>query len=152
MECGDTRWGIWDLWDGILLRFGKPLLILEPGELLQDLCELAIWWVLDKEWVREAAADQGGVETICRGGDVAKELTGIDGEAATDEWHDSKAAVDDGDGAPQESRGVDSEAGGMLVVILASRLHTGQNDLHAVSQESTQIAWNSGKQFKALCQ
>lgn len=42
-----------------------------------------------------------------------------------------------------ESNGVHSEAGGSPFLVLASRLHTGQKVLHVVSQESTQIAWNS---------
>lgn len=47
-----------------------------------------------------------------------------------------------------ESRGVDSEAGGSPVTVLASRLHTGQNVLHDVSHESTHIAWNSAEKEK----
>lgn len=39
-----------------------------------------------------------------------------------------------------DSNGVDSDAGGSPVLVLASRLHTGQNVLHDVSQASTQIA------------
>lgn len=43
-----------------------------------------------------------------------------------------------------ESSGVRSDAGGLsLVLVLASRLHTGQKVLHVVSQASTQEAWNS---------
>jgi len=85
-------------------------------------------------------ADQGEVETICIGGDVGKELIGIDSN--------SKAAVHDGNEGPEGSRGVDSEAEGTLMLVLASRLHTGQNVLHVLSQESIQNAWNSGKQSK----
>lgn len=44
---------------------------------------------------------------------------------------------------PDESNGVDSDAGESPVLVLASRLHTGQKVLHVVSQESTQKAWNS---------
>ncbi|KAF9661622.1 hypothetical protein SADUNF_Sadunf19G0088000 [Salix dunnii] len=44
-----------------------------------------------------------------------------------------------------ESNGVDSVAGGSPVLVLASRLHTGQKVLHVVSQESTQKAWNSAQ-------
>jgi hypothetical protein len=40
---------------------------------------------------------------------------------------------------------VDSDAGGSPVLVLASRLHTGQKVLHVVSQESTQKAWNSAQ-------
>ncbi|KAJ6291564.1 hypothetical protein OIU76_023606 [Salix suchowensis] len=43
------------------------------------------------------------------------------------------------------SNGVDSVAGGSPVLVLASRLHTGQKVLHVVSQESTQKAWNSAQ-------
>ena len=39
-----------------------------------------------------------------------------------------------------ESNGVDSDAGGSPVLVLASRLQTGQKVLHEVSQESTQKA------------
>jgi hypothetical protein len=39
-----------------------------------------------------------------------------------------------------ESSGVDSEAGGLPVLVLASRLQTGQKVLQVVSQESTQRA------------
>ncbi|KAL4285156.1 hypothetical protein GQ457_16G020070 [Hibiscus cannabinus] len=39
-----------------------------------------------------------------------------------------------------ESNGVLSDAGGSPVLVLASRLQTGQNVLHVVSQESTQKA------------
>lgn len=38
-----------------------------------------------------------------------------------------------------ESKGEDSEAGGMLITVLASLLHTGQNVLYEVSQESTHL-------------
>lgn len=39
-----------------------------------------------------------------------------------------------------ESNGVDSEAIGSPMLVLASRLQTGQKVLHVVSQESTQKA------------
>lgn len=39
-----------------------------------------------------------------------------------------------------ESNGVDAEGGGSPVLVLASRLQTGQKVLQAVSQESTQRA------------
>lgn len=39
-----------------------------------------------------------------------------------------------------ESNGVDSEAVGSPMLVLASRLQTGQKVLHVVSQESTHIA------------
>lgn len=47
---------------------------------------------------------------------------------------------DDTDAGLAESKGVDSEGGGSLKPVLASRLQTGQNVLHEVSQESTHIA------------
>lgn len=46
-------------------------------------------------------------------------------------------ATDDG---ADDSNGVDSDAGGSPVQVRASRLHTGQNVLHDVSQASTQTA------------
>lgn len=46
---------------------------------------------------------------------------------------------------PDKSNGVDSEAGGSPVLVLASCLQTGQKVLQVVSQESTQRAWNSVK-------
>lgn len=42
--------------------------------------------------------------------------------------------------ALDESNGVDSEAVGSPMLVLASRLQTGQKVLHVVSQESTQKA------------
>lgn len=42
--------------------------------------------------------------------------------------------------AALESNGVHSDAGGSPLLVLASRLQTGQNVLHVVSQESTQKA------------
>lgn len=45
------------------------------------------------------------------------------------------------DAAMEDLRsGVLSEAGGSSVLVLASRLHTGQNVLHDVNHESTQAA------------
>lgn len=49
-----------------------------------------------------------------------------------------------------ESNGVDSEAGGSPVIVLASRLQTGQKVLQVVSHESTHRAWNSVKFPKTL--
>lgn len=46
-----------------------------------------------------------------------------------------------------ERSGVDSDAGGSPLLVLASRLHTGQNVLHEVSQASTHRAWNSGEKI-----
>lgn len=64
---------------------------------------------------------------------------------ANDDLKDDKAAEDVKEPGVDESSGVDSVAGGSPVVVLASRLHTGQNVLHEVSQASTQLAWNSAK-------
>ena len=50
-----------------------------------------------------------------------------DGEDATDEGAD-------------DNSGVDSEAGGSPLVVLASRLQTGQNVLHDDSNKSTHCA------------
>lgn len=66
---------------------------------------------------------------ICKAEDDAS-------EDLIDESIEEEAGLD-------ESNGVDSDAGGSPVLVLASRLQTGQNVLHDVSQESTQKAWNS---------
>lgn len=62
-----------------------------------------------------------------------------DDDAASDDLADDKAEEATEAGL-DESNGVDSEAGGSPVLVLASRLHTGQKVLQAVSQESTQKA------------
>lgn len=52
-------------------------------------------------------------------------------------------AEEDGDAGTEtagESKGVHSEAGGFPILARTSRLHTGQNVLQIVSQESTQTA------------
>lgn len=67
-------------------------------------------------------------------------------EEANDDLKDDKAADEEAnEPGADESSGVDSDAGGSPLLVLASRLQTGQNVLHDVSQASTQIAWNSGK-------
>lgn len=53
------------------------------------------------------------------------------------EDEEMEAAGDD------DSNGVDSDGGGIVVLVFASRLQMGQNVLHDVSQVSTQTAWNS---------
>lgn len=58
-------------------------------------------------------------------------------EENEDEDEEMEAAVDD------DSNGVDSDGGGIVVLVFASRLQMGQNVLHEVSQVSTQTAWNS---------
>lgn len=56
---------------------------------------------------------------------------------------DDSTEEDAKDAGLDESNGVDSDAGSSPLLVLASRLHTGQKVLHVVSQESTQKAWNS---------
>lgn len=56
------------------------------------------------------------------------------GDDATDDLNDDN--MEDAD----ESNGVRSDAGGSPVLVLASRLQTGQKVLHEVSQASTQVA------------
>ena len=51
----------------------------------------------------------------------------------------------EGGGTEADSNGVDSDAVGLVVLVFASRLQTGQNVLHDVSHVSTQTAWNSVK-------
>lgn len=62
------------------------------------------------------------------------------GDDASDDLNDDN--IED---AADESKGVRSDAGGSPVLVLASRLQTGQNVLQEVSQASTQVAWNSFK-------
>lgn len=64
---------------------------------------------------------------------------------ASDDRTDDNTDEEATEAGLEESNGVDSEAGGSPVEVLASRLQTGQNVLHEVSQESTQKAWNSAK-------
>ncbi|THU71110.1 hypothetical protein C4D60_Mb08t32090 [Musa balbisiana] len=65
------------------------------------------------------------------------------GDAAMDEWYDDNPALEAGVAAPEESKGVPSEAGRLAMLALTSCLQTGQNVLQEVSQQSTQNAWNS---------
>lgn len=89
--------------------------------------------VLAWEWWWETEGDRDDAGNICM----------ADDDASDDLIDDStEEATEDG---PGESNGVDSEAGGSVVLALASRLQTGQKVLHEVSQESTQKAWNSVK-------
>lgn len=62
---------------------------------------------------------------------------------ASDDLNDDKSEEEAREPGVDESSGVDSVAGGSPLLVLASRLHTGQNVLHEVSQASTHIAWNS---------
>lgn len=73
-------------------------------------------------------------EAIC----IADERTDDD---MNDDLNEESGEVAAEDGL-EESNGVDSDAGGWLSQVLASRLQTGQNVLHVVSQASTQNAWN----------
>lgn len=60
-----------------------------------------------------------------------------------DDLNDDNTDPEDMDPTLDESNGVHSDAGGSPLLVRASRLQTGQKVLHAVSQESTQAAWNS---------
>lgn len=86
------------------------------------------------EWVLEVSSERGGEELIGMA---------VDGDPAIDEWkeerNDARIAED---AVAGENNGVDSEAGGFVMAVLASRLHTGQNVLQEVSHASTQNAWN----------
>lgn len=82
------------------------------------------------EWLWEIEADSGPDPICIADDDGIEDLNDDNAEEATE------AGV-------EESNGVDSDAGGRPVLVLASRLQTGQNVLHVVSQESTQKAWNS---------
>nr|GMD51059.1 hypothetical protein Pyn_15134 [Ipomoea batatas] len=59
---------------------------------------------------------------------------------ADDDANDDQTDPNDDRETLDESNGVDSDAGGSLVLVLASRLQTGQKVLHDVSQASTHIA------------
>lgn len=61
----------------------------------------------------------------------------------TEDLKDDSTDEDATEAGFDESSGVHSDAGGSPVLVLASRLQTGQKVLHDVSQESTQKAWNS---------
>lgn len=62
---------------------------------------------------------------------------------ASDDLKDDRIEEESMEPGADERRGVDSVAGGSPLLVRASRLHTGQNVLHEVSQASTHIAWNS---------
>ena len=59
-------------------------------------------------------------------------------EERTDDDLNEENGVEATDDGLDDSNGVDSDAGGSPLLVLASRLHTGQNVLHAVSHASTQ--------------
>lgn len=80
----------------------------------------------------ESEGDRTDGVPICMADEVADRMDDNTDDEATD------AGLD-------ESNGVDSDAGGSPELVLASRLQTGQNVLHAVSQESTHNAWNSAQ-------
>lgn len=84
--------------------------------------------MLAKEWLRETDGD-------CEGG---REIN-IAEDEANDDLTDDKTE-DAMDAGLDASKGVDSEGGGSVKPVLASRLQTGQKVLHDVSQESTQAA------------
>ena len=83
--------------------------------------------MLPRDWLTETDGDRDGLGTIC----TAEDDNNDDLE---DNTEDAK------DAGPDESNGVDSEGGGSVKPVLASRLQTGQKVLHEVSQESTQAA------------
>lgn len=64
-------------------------------------------------------------------------------DEAIDDLKEDKA--EDAEREADDSNGVDSDAGGSPLLVLASRLQTGQKVLHDVSHASTQRAWNSAK-------
>lgn len=79
------------------------------------------------DWGRETEWDRWDDWPICK---------------ADDDLTDDNTEAEEKEAAADDSNGVDSDAGGTPVVVLASRLQTGQNVLHDVSQASTHIAWN----------
>lgn len=89
--------------------------------------------MLARDWGREIEEERDSDGAICIADDDAR-------DDLTDDNKDEEAKE-----AWLESNGVDSEAGGLPVLVRASRLQTGQKVLHDVSQESTQKAWNSAK-------
>lgn len=78
---------------------------------------------------RETDGDRYDDGPICKADDDANEK--LTDDKTEDE--ETEAGLDD-------SNGVDSDADGSPVLVLASRLQTGQNVLHDVSQVSTQTA------------
>lgn len=87
-----------------------------------------MYGVLATECMRETEGDCDDAGAICMADDDANDdLIDDNTEEATE------AGLD-------ESNGVDSEAGGSPVLVLASRLQTGQKVLQVVSHESTQRA------------
>lgn len=79
--------------------------------------------MLERDGVREADGGRDALAIWMADDDLAEDKA----EEATD------AGLD-------ESNGVLSDAGGSPVLVLASRLQTGQKVLHDVSHESTQYA------------
>lgn len=67
------------------------------------------------------------------------------GDDASDDLNDDNIDDEETEAGLDESNGVRSDAGRSPVLVLASRLHTGQKVLHEVSQASTHVAWNSVK-------
>lgn len=84
--------------------------------------------MVEREWTRETDGDLEDGAIWMADDDASDDRKDDDGDEAT------KEARDD------ESKGVLSDAGGTPMAVLASRLQTGQNVLHVVSQESTHIA------------
>lgn len=93
--------------------------------------------MLAREWGRETEGERDD-GAIC-----------IADDDASDDLIDDKMDEEATEAGLEDSNGVDSEAGGSPVLVLASRLQTGQKVLHDVSQLSTQKAWNSATTNKS---
>ena len=90
--------------------------------------------MLEIEGVRETEGDRDEAGAICMAEDDAN-----------DDLTDDNIEDEPTEEGVDESNGVRSDAGASPVLVLASRLQTGQKVLHVVSQASTQKAWNSVK-------
>lgn len=84
--------------------------------------------MLEREWFRDTEGDLDA-------GDICMAELGGKDDLTEDNIEEEATEL-----GALESNGVDSEGGGLLVLVLASRLQTGQKVLQAVSQESTQMA------------
>lgn len=126
--------GDWE--DAGAIRIAEDVASNERGDenAVEDRCDGVICIAEDE--ANDDCADENAVDRydgIC-----------IAEDEANDECTDENG-VEEGVEA-EESSGVHSEAGGFPVLVLASRLHMGQNVLQVVSHESTQTAWNSVKE------
>lgn len=84
--------------------------------------------MLEREWFRDTEGDLDD-------GDICMAELGGNDDLTEDNIEEEATEL-----GVLESNGVDSEGGGSPVLVLASRLQTGQKVLQAVSQESTQKA------------